>query len=46
MAKREQTPTEDLNLNSIVSRQFDKAAATLKLPEGRQNRLISGDGSE
>lgn len=25
---------EDLNLNNIVSRQFDKAAATLKLPEG------------
>ena len=25
---------EDLNLNNIVSRQFDKAAAMLKLPEG------------
>jgi glutamate dehydrogenase (NAD(P)+) len=25
---------EDLNLNNIVSRQFDKAAATMNLPEG------------
>ena len=25
---------EDLNLSNIVSRQFDKAAATLDLPEG------------
>jgi hypothetical protein len=35
MAKRRITKKqEDLNMNNIVSRQFDKAAGNLDLPEG------------
>ena len=35
MAKKKKTKDqEDLNMNNIVSRHFDKAARTLKLPEG------------
>jgi glutamate dehydrogenase (NAD(P)+) len=34
MATRKGSIQEDLNLNNIVSRQFDKAAATLRIPEG------------
>jgi len=35
MAKKKKTNnSEDLNMNTIVSRHFDKAARTLKLPEG------------
>ena len=34
MAKKTAKNSEDLNMNTIVSRHFDKAARTLKLPEG------------
>ncbi len=34
MATRKRSAQEDLNLNNIVSRQFDKAARTLRLPDG------------
>ncbi len=34
MATRTKTAPEDLNLNNIVSRQFEKAAAHVKLPAG------------
>jgi len=34
MPSKISAPAEDLNLNTIVSRQFDKAAATLDLPPG------------
>lgn len=39
MARAQRTISEDLNLNNIVSRQFDKAAATLRLPEGLLNQI-------
>ncbi len=34
MGKSRKRPVEDLNLNNIVSDQFDRAAAHLKLPKG------------
>jgi hypothetical protein len=40
MAKRSRKKTtKDLNLNNIVSRKLDKAAATMNLPEGLLSQI-------
>ncbi len=39
MAKTRGQPTEDLNLNNIVSTQFDKAAKHVDLPKGLLNQI-------
>ena len=39
MARTSTAMTEDLNLNTIVSRHFDKAAATLDLPPGLMSQI-------